>query len=308
MEKANKKAKKASQPAKPANLNQEVRFTQLIVKKGLRNVASHHIESFDYAMQKCLPRICSYMLPVEVLGGSDAPSGPNNEAAASYPFKKYRMWFESFELRKPTRPASGAHSAGLIMGNESEQADIYPAECRMRSLTYQAPLYATLCRRIDDENPEKINICVGEIPVMVGSKNCNLSGLSEAELILRKEDMHEFGGYFIINGNERIIRMLIMNKRNYPVAFQRGSFMNRGKFFTPYAVQMRCVRDDLFAQTLTLHYLSDGNCSLKFIYHKQEFLIPAYVLFKALLPEGATDVYIYNRLVKGYFKNRQVGD
>lgn len=29
---------------------------------------------------------------------------------------------------------------------------------------------------------------------------------------------------------------------------------------------------------------------------------------KALLPDGATDVYIYNRLVKGYFKNRQVGD
>mmetsp|Transcript_23987 Transcript_23987/g.32163 ORF Transcript_23987/g.32163 Transcript_23987/m.32163 type:complete len:165 (-) Transcript_23987:2771-3265(-) len=143
---------------------------------------------------------------------------------------------------------------------------------------------------------------------MVGSKNCNLNGLSEAELIAKKEDMYEFGGYFIINGNERIVRMLIMNKRNYPVAFERGSFMNRGKFFTPYAVQMRCVRDDLFAQTITLHYLSDGNCSLKFIYQKQEFLIPAYVLLKALLPEGATDVYIYNRLVKGYFKNRQVGD
>ena len=50
------------------NLNEEVRFTQTVVKKGLRNVASHHIESFDYTMQKCLPRICSYMLPVEVLG------------------------------------------------------------------------------------------------------------------------------------------------------------------------------------------------------------------------------------------------
>mmetsp|Transcript_34495 Transcript_34495/g.42542 ORF Transcript_34495/g.42542 Transcript_34495/m.42542 type:complete len:95 (-) Transcript_34495:596-880(-) len=57
------------------NLNQEVRFSQTVVKRGLRNVASHHIESFDYTMQKCLPRICSYMLPVEVLGGSDAPAG-----------------------------------------------------------------------------------------------------------------------------------------------------------------------------------------------------------------------------------------
>ena len=83
----------------PENLSEDVRFTWNVVKKGLRNVASHHIESFDYAMQKCLPRICQYMLPVEVVGGSlasDAPSGPNStdNPAAAYPFQKYRMWFE----------------------------------------------------------------------------------------------------------------------------------------------------------------------------------------------------------------------
>ena len=258
-------------------MGEDVRFTQNVVKKGLRNVASHHIESFDYAMQKCLPRICQYMLPVEVVGGSlaassnaDAPAANASAgapgSAASYPFQKYRMWFEQFELRKPTRPGAGGTQGLLLMGNDNEQSEMFPAECRMRSLTYQAPLYATLCRRIDDENPEKINICIGEIPVMVRSKNCNLSGLTEEQLIRKKEDMYEFGGYFIINGNERIVRMLIMNKRNYPVAFERGSFVNRGKFFTPYAVQMRCVRDDMFAQTITLHYLSDGNCTLKFIY------------------------------------------
>lgn len=144
---------------------------------------------------------------------------------------------------------------------------------------------------------------------MVRSVNCNLQGLSEEELVLKKEDMHEWGGYFIVNGNERLIRMIIMNKRNYPVAFERPSFCNRGRFFSPFAVQMRCVRDDLFAQTLTIHYLTDGNCVLKFIYHKQEFLVPVYVLLKALCPcstasDGATDVFIYNRLVKGYFQNR----
>lgn len=72
---------------------------------------------------------------------------------------------------------------------------------------------------------------------------------------------------------------------------------------------MRCVRDDLFSQTLTIHYLTDGNCVLKFIYQKQEFLVPIYVLLKALAPcsgqsDGSTDAYIYNRLVKGYFQNR----
>lgn len=45
---------------------------------------------------------------------------------------------------------------------------------------------------------------------------------------------------------------------------------------------------------------------MKFIYQKQEFLVPVYVLLKALAPcsaasDGATDALIYNRLVKGYF-------
>jgi len=101
---------------------------------------------------------------------------------------------------------------------------------------------------------------------MVRSQHCHLNGLTEEELVRRREDMTEFGGYFIINGNERLIRMLIMTKRNYPVAFYRPTFINRGRLFTPYAVQMRCVRDDLFSQTLTLHYLSDGNCSIRLIY------------------------------------------
>ena len=295
-------------PKRTNSSNEETRFTTKVVKEGLRNVSSHHIESFDYAIQKCLPRICKYMLPVEAVDPSVA--NPKEQSQQQFPFKKFVLWFEHFELRKPMRPQGTQQGLSMLSGGASARGEalLYPSECRMRSLTYQAPLYATLCRKIDDEAPEKINIYVGDIPVMVRSQNCNLAGMSEEQLVGKKEDMHEFGGYFIINGNERIVRMLIMNKRNYPVAFSRGSFINRGRFFTPHAVQMRCVREDMFAQTVTLHYLSDGNCILKFIYHKQEFLVPAYVLLKALAAEGTTDVYIYNRLVKGYFKNRQVGD
>ena len=71
---------------------------------------------------------------------------------------------------------------------------------------------------------------------MVKSQYCHLNNLSEKELIEKKEDGAEYGGYFIINGNERIVRMLIMTKRNYPVAFMRPTFINRGKLFSPYAV------------------------------------------------------------------------
>ena len=44
---------------------------------------------------------------------------------------------------------------------------------------------------------------------MVRSKFCNLHGLTEEQLVGKKEDCFEWGGYFICNGIERIIRMLI---------------------------------------------------------------------------------------------------
>ena len=62
-------------------------------------------------------------------------------------------------------------------------------------------------------------ISLGDVPVMVRSKNCNLDGLSEEQLVERKEDMHEYGGYFIINGNERKPTGLIANSILLPWLF-----------------------------------------------------------------------------------------
>lgn len=39
--------------------------------------------------------------------------------------------------------------------------------------------------------------------------------MSKADIVKHKEDSEEFGGYFIMNGNEYIIRKLIAQRRNY---------------------------------------------------------------------------------------------
>ena len=229
----------------PKNLNEHVRFRENVVRDGLRNVASHHVESFNYAMTQCLPRINQYLLTAEV---AQPPKKADKSQEVQYPFNKMLIWFEDLELKMPTRSQEQFNAANVMMedgDNESEK--MYPYECRLRSLTYSAPLYATIARKFDNEPEEKVSLCLGEIPVMVRSKFCNLNGLSEEELISKKEDSFEFGGYFIINGNERVVRMLVMNKRNYPVAFKRPTFINRGRLFSTFAVQMRCVRDDMFA-------------------------------------------------------------
>lgn len=42
------------------------------------------------------------------------------------------------------------------------------------------------------------------------------------------------GGYFIINGIEKVIRMLIMPRRNYPIAMSRPKWKSRGQGYTQY--------------------------------------------------------------------------
>ena len=47
------------------------------------------------------------------------------------------------------------------------------------------------------------------------SKHCSLANLSPKQLVDHHEESEEWGGYFIINGIEKILRMLIMPRRNY---------------------------------------------------------------------------------------------
>lgn len=101
----------------------------------------------------------------------------------------------------------------------SHESQLYPSDCREREINYSAPLFATVERRFDREAADTIRVKLGNIPVMVRSKFCNLHNMDLAELVKRKEDVHDFGGYFIVNGIEKLIRMLLISRRNYPIGF-----------------------------------------------------------------------------------------
>ena len=88
--------------------------------------------------------------------------------------------------------------------------NIYPSEARIRNLTYTAPLYLEMTPiRVDDagnEIPrETSRVFIGRMPIMLKSKVCPLSRMTDEELIKAGEDPNDPGGYFIINGSERVL-------------------------------------------------------------------------------------------------------
>ena len=93
---------------------------------------------------------------------------------------------------------------------------------------------------------------------------------------------NEMGGYFLVSGIERCVRMLQIPRRNHPSAIQRSNYKNRGPTYTDRGIAMRCARHngDQSSVTNTVHYLTTGGATLKFVARKREFLIPAILVLR----------------------------
>ncbi len=82
---------------------------------------------------------------------------------------------------------------------------ILPMEARIRNLTYSAPMYVKMTPILNNIESESVIVNFGDMPVMIKSKICPLSLMTKQELIEAGEDPEDPGGYFIINGTERIL-------------------------------------------------------------------------------------------------------
>ncbi|PCH40776.1 beta and beta-prime subunits of DNA dependent RNA-polymerase [Wolfiporia cocos MD-104 SS10] len=192
------------------------------------------------------------------------------------------LWYEQVTVGRPQVPERD---------RQVKDNKVYPSEARERLTSYRGRMMAKLCWRINDGPVESETRDCGLLPVMVRSARCNLRGMSSAELVKRHEEPEEFGGYFIINGNERLIRYLILPRRHNVIALIRPSFSNRGPSYTPYAVQIRCVRPDQTSVTNTLHYLSNGSAMLRFSWRKQEYVVPIMLILKALVSASDKEIF-----------------
>src|SRR3989344_110412 len=85
---------------------------------------------------------------------------------------------------------------------------ITPFEARMRDLTYASPIFVEMIPIINGVEQEPQEVKLGDLPIMVKSRLCTLDGLSSEQLVEEGEDPNDPGGYFIINGTERVIVMV----------------------------------------------------------------------------------------------------
>jgi DNA-directed RNA polymerase beta subunit len=119
---------------------------------------------------------------------------------------------------------------------------IFPLEARLRNLSYASPVFLEITPVFNGiERPAYGDIWIVDLPVMTKSKLCYLSSMNKEELVAHGEDPEDPGGYFIINGSERVlvsIEDLVPNK--LMVTKERGGIVAK-IFSTYFGFRARCV-------------------------------------------------------------------
>jgi DNA-directed RNA polymerase subunit B len=90
---------------------------------------------------------------------------------------------------------------------EADRGDreITPMEARLRNLTYAAPIYLTMIPVENNIEGEPTEVYIGDLPIMLKSVADPTTDLPAEKLVEIGEDPKDPGGYFIINGTEKVI-------------------------------------------------------------------------------------------------------
>jgi DNA-directed RNA polymerase I subunit RPA2 len=159
--------------------------------KSIESLTRFHIDSFDWAIDQGLRHAIKRIAPVE------------------------------FSLKNGSKVSYKIIDVQILQPKLSESAlstkdkKLYPKECRQRHTTYSGKIYITIEYAHDSKVIDRYERLVGQVPIMVKSKLCNLHKLSPKQMVEKGEEPNDLGGYFIVKGNERLLRLLIMPRRNY---------------------------------------------------------------------------------------------
>lgn len=173
---------------------------------------------------------------------------------------------------------------------DGSQSVMTPYMARMNKLTYASNLYVDVNIFIEVTNKdgviEKFNktisgVYIGKIPVMVRSKACILQqmpGLGEEN---NNECRYDYGGYFIINGSEKVLISQDRINENKTLVFQPNN-NNEGLY-----AEIRSMADTSYLppKTTSLNMSGKLNHMGRIIRLSTSFIkseIPVFVMFRAL--------------------------
>jgi len=261
-----------------------------------RSLVNHQLASYDDCIPSSDSRLSRMERIVQAISvGTDEDNDDDQGGIIKLDVidQDIMVRLKNIQLGSPTiREANGS------------EHDATPMECRLRKLTYMSPVTIdfTIYRNGIPNNPEK-GVQVGSLPIMTRSARCNLHpnhlvndrvlnpAHSEEDMKIthdmwrkKGEDPLDPGGYFIINGTERVLismEDLAPNRVTIEINKRYAKKTEVAKIFS----QKEGVR-----KPLTVEKRRDGMLMVK-ISTAGTTAIPVVLLMRAMGIENDQDIF-----------------
>ena len=249
-------------------------------------LTKHHLDSYnDFVMNK-IPQTFSQYNPQILYKELDKET---NEY--KYEINIYYGGYDSSRvyIGKP-----------IIVRNENDftvKKQMYPNEARMRNLSYSSHIFCDIVVdyiiNLGGDEKKKITktfekVTIGKMPIMLQSKLCILG---DASFELRKqmgECPFDQGGYFVIDGQEKVI---VSHERK---AENKLYIVKSMDDMYSYSAQIKSVPDNTFkyARTTVVN-INKSNDIITVRLPSIKNQIPLFILFRALGIESDKDIMKY---------------
>ncbi len=210
--------------------------SEMLIKKYFEehSFVASDIESFNVFIDKVLQKIIEDNKDIE------PTIIPHN-------ISEFKIRFDKIWVTKPE-----------IIEADGSKRPIYPIEARLRKISYSAPVYIEVSAHINGIQRESFTTQIGSLPIMLRSKYCHLHNLTREELIEKGEDPDDLGGYFIVNGTERVLiniedlapnKFLVEKPSTGISPFVGKIFSEFGSYKIPHSLER--LKDGLFYLSFT---------------------------------------------------------
>ncbi|CAH8341483.1 unnamed protein product [Eruca vesicaria subsp. sativa] len=243
-----------------------------------KGLVRQQIDSFDQFIQNTMQEIVNESADIEIRPESQHIPGHHSDFAETI----YKISFGQLHLSKP-----------MITESDGEMATLFPKAARLRNLTYSAPLFVDVSKSVTKkghdgeevtETQDFSQVFIGKVPIMLRSTYCTLNRNSEKDLTELGECPYDQGGYFIIDGSEKVLIAQEKMSTNHVYVFKKRQ---PNKYSYVAEVRSMAENQNRPPSTMFVGMLSGskGGSSGQFIrctlpYVKKE--IPIIIVFRAL--------------------------
>jgi DNA-directed RNA polymerase subunit B len=211
------------------------KYEALLTKHFIENpFITSNIDSFNNFIDFGLQRIIDEMDQIE-------------PTIIPHDVDEFKIKFDNIKVAKP-----------MITEADGSERKIFPSEARLRNISYSAQVTVDVATFINGVQRESFTTTLGRMPIMLMSNRCHLNGLSKDEFIKIGEDPDDPGGYFIVNGTERVLisvedlapnHMLVEQASTGTSEYVGKIFSERGSYRIPHQIEQ--LKNGIFYITFT---------------------------------------------------------